>query len=78
MEDSARALAVAGGRQDDVEGVRRLGVVFRRVNERSMAVVLERAMHWWGLQWPELFAEGVVKWIEDRELPPEFKVLEEK
>jgi len=75
-EVHVRALALAGEKQDDVEGVRRLGRVFRKGNEMSRAAVVEGAMHWWSLQWPELFANGVVKWIEEKELPSRFKILE--
>jgi len=73
---SVRALAVAGERQDDVEGVRKLGVLFRSGNDASRAVVVEGALHWWGLQRPELFAEAVLRWLEGRELPAELKALD--
>jgi pimeloyl-ACP methyl ester carboxylesterase len=75
-EVCVRTLAVAGGRQDDVEGVRRLGRVFRKGNEKSRGSVVEMALHSWDLQMPELFVEGVVKWIEEKELPSAFKILD--
>jgi hypothetical protein len=70
-----RTLAVAGGKQDDVDGTRRLGHVLRIGCEESRAVVVDGAVHAWDLQWPELFARGITAWIELRELPVEFKEL---
>lgn len=70
-----RTLAVAGGKQDDVEGTRRLGHVLRIGCEDSRAVVVDGAVHAWDLQWPELFARGAQAWIERRELPVEFREL---
>jgi pimeloyl-ACP methyl ester carboxylesterase len=70
-----RTLVVAGERQDDVEGTRRLGQVLRGGCDESRAFVVNGAVHAWNLQWPELFAEGIKAWIERRELPVEFKEL---
>jgi pimeloyl-ACP methyl ester carboxylesterase len=70
-----RTLAVAGGRQDDVEGTRRLGHVLRTGCAESRAAVVHGAVHAWDLQWPELFARGVEAWVEGRELPGEFREL---
>jgi hypothetical protein len=61
-----RTLAVAGERQDDVEGTRRLGQVLRGGCDESRAFVVNGAVHAWNLQWPELFAEGIEAWIERR------------
>jgi hypothetical protein len=68
-----RTLVVAGGRQDDVKGTRKLGCVLKLGNEESRAVVVDGALHAWNLQWPELFARRIITWIEGRELPAEFK-----
>ncbi|QDS75046.1 hypothetical protein FKW77_006273 [Venturia effusa] len=71
-----RVAIVAGARRDDVEGTREAGRVLRRVNEESRAFVVREAVHLWDLQFPELFAEGVRAWVEGREMPKEFEVLE--
>jgi hypothetical protein len=68
-----RTLAMAGGKQDDVEGTRRLGHVLRLGCEESRSVVVSGAAHAWDLQWPELFATAVEAWVERRELPVEFR-----
>jgi hypothetical protein len=70
-----RTLVVAGGRQDDVEGARRLGQVMRGGCDDIRACVMNGAVHAWNLRWPELFAEGIKAWIEKKELPVEFKEL---
>jgi hypothetical protein len=38
--------------------------------------VVKGAVHAWNLQMPEVFAEGVRAWVEGRELPGEFEILE--
>jgi pimeloyl-ACP methyl ester carboxylesterase len=78
--DGVRMLNVAGGKQDDVEGARRVGGVWRETGaaERlgSRAVVVRDAIHAWDLQLPELFAEGIKAWVEGRELPGKYEPLE--
>ena len=71
-----RALAVAGGLQDSIKGTRAFGRDFRKGNKLSRACVVRKAIHAWDLQFPELFAQGVRAWVEERELPPEFEILE--
>jgi len=66
---------VAGGNQDDLSGTQRLSDMFRTGNEESRAVVLNGAMHMWCMQRPELFADAVKSWIEERPLPAEFELL---
>jgi pimeloyl-ACP methyl ester carboxylesterase len=73
---ATRVLAVAGGKQDDVEGTRRLGQMFKKGNDDSRAAVIEGAMHWWSLQQPQLFADGIKAWIESKALPSQFKSLD--
>ncbi|ROT42202.1 alpha/beta-hydrolase [Sodiomyces alkalinus F11] len=79
-----RALFVAGGRQDDVLGTTKVGEVLRnrvaedgerQPDDGSRAVVVREALHTWDLQLPELFAQGVLAWIEERQLPEEFDTL---
>jgi pimeloyl-ACP methyl ester carboxylesterase len=75
--EGVRVLAVAGGKQDDVESTRRMGRVWRELGrEGCKAAVVKGAVHSWDLQMPELFAEGVKAWVEGRELPAEFEMLE--
>lgn len=72
-----RVLSVAGGEQDDVEATRRMGRVWRELGrEGCVAAVVKGAVHAWNLQMPEVFAEGVRAWVEGRELPGEFELLE--
>ena len=70
-----RTLAVAGAKQDDIAGTRRLGHILRIGCEESRAVVIDGAIHAWDLQWPDLFARGITAWIEGGELPTEFREL---
>lgn len=80
-----RALAVAGGKGDNVPEVAEMG---RRLRERrgpdgeeawpqdgSGAVVVRNAIHAWDLQLPELFAKGIVAWVEGEDLPAEYERL---
>lgn len=75
-----RILAVAGGKQDDVEGIREMGRILRslgRIDGReSCAFVVKNAVHGWDLQFPELFANGVLSWIEKETLPAEYVALQ--
>ncbi|KAH6889308.1 Alpha/Beta hydrolase protein [Thelonectria olida] len=69
-----RTLSIAAGRVDDVEAVRRMG---REMPvEGSLGAVVRGAVHTWNLQKPELFAESVTAWIEERALPEELEILE--
>ncbi|MCJ1445059.1 MAG: hypothetical protein MMC23_005564 [Stictis urceolatum] len=70
-----RTLLVAGGKQDDVEATRRLGVVLHAANAESQAVVVKEAIHAWSQQLPWLFARGVVAWARHESLPEEFEIL---
>ncbi|KAF2035804.1 alpha/beta-hydrolase [Setomelanomma holmii] len=72
-EVGVRTLAVAGGRQDSVDVTRRMGTALRGKGGR--AVVVRKAIHAWDLQFPELFAEGVRRWIQEEELPEEYEEL---
>jgi len=70
-----RTLAVAGVKHDDVEETRKLGEVLRRGNAESRAVTIQGALHGWGFIWPELFADSIKAWIEERSLSKELENL---
>ncbi|KAF2761278.1 alpha/beta-hydrolase [Pseudovirgaria hyperparasitica] len=71
-----RTLLVAGGKMDDVAGIRRVGRALREAGAgESGAYVVEKAGHAWDLQFPDLFAQAVGSWIEGRMLPEEFEAL---
>ncbi|KAL2126518.1 hypothetical protein VTI74DRAFT_778 [Chaetomium olivicolor] len=75
--EGVRVLTVAGGKQDDVEATRKMGRVWTEMGrEGCKAAVVRGAVHSCDLQMPEVFAEGVRAWVEGRELPREFEVLE--
>ncbi|KAM5354295.1 hypothetical protein ACJ41O_000945 [Fusarium nematophilum] len=68
-----RTLSVAAETVDDVEAVRRMG---REMPvEGSRAAVVRGAVHTWNLQMPELFAEGIKAWVEQRPLPEGLEIL---
>lgn len=69
--EGVRILAVAGGEEDDIGSARKMGGGIRE----GGAVVVRGAVHAWDLQFPELFAGGVLAWVEGRELPVEFESL---
>jgi len=71
-----RALTIAAGLQDDIESTRTMGQKLKETSSNNKAAVVKNAVHAWDLQSPELFAAGVQAWIEDRELPEEFELLE--
>lgn len=79
---TARTLIIAAGRQDMIEGARERGMWLRRSDtegeERSRAVVVHGARHAWALQVGkvELLAQGIQSWIENKELPDEYEILE--
>ena len=70
-----RVAIVAGGRRDDVEQTREAGKVLARTNEECKGFVVRKAVHLWDLQLPELFANGVMAWVEGSEMPQEFELL---
>lgn len=72
---NVRIAFVAGGKQDSVEDTLEAGKVLRKSNPESRAFVVRNAIHWWSLQMPELFAQGVRAWIEGKELPKDFEPL---
>ena len=70
-----RIAIVAGGKADSVDDTREAGKVLRKANPECRAFVIRDAIHWWSLQKPELFAQGVRAWIEGKEMPEEFEPL---
>ncbi|GJN73358.1 hypothetical protein PLIIFM63780_007422 [Purpureocillium lilacinum] len=74
---SVRALAVTGGKMEDVEATRRLGAALKAGCAESRAAIVREAVHPWNLQFPELFARGICAWIEGEPLPDEFEDLPE-
>ncbi|KAI2603110.1 alpha/beta-hydrolase [Hypoxylon fragiforme] len=75
-----RIALVAGGKQDNVEGMREMGRIMQAmgVNEgkETRVFVVREAIHAWNLQNPLLFAKGVREWIEKGQMPANFEMLE--
>jgi pimeloyl-ACP methyl ester carboxylesterase len=74
--NGVRTLAVAGAKQDSVEGVKKMGTTWKESGQSmNRAVVVKDAVHAWDLQLPELFAQAITAWVEQRPLPEELKEL---
>ncbi|KAI4860572.1 alpha/beta-hydrolase [Hypoxylon rubiginosum] len=75
-----RIALVAGGKQDNVEGMRDMGQLLESLGSNdgreSRAFVVRDAIHAWNLQFPVLFARGIRAWIEKTPLPEAFEPLE--
>ncbi|KAH3955638.1 hypothetical protein HBI56_014540 [Parastagonospora nodorum] len=76
-----RVLAIAGGKQDNVDMTQQMGRAFRISSGghdkcESKAVVVKEAIHAWDDQFPELFARGIKAWVAGTDLPSEFEDLE--
>ncbi|KAM0350614.1 hypothetical protein ACHAPU_003100 [Fusarium lateritium] len=71
-----RILAVAGDQGDNIEGTKEMAEAFRKAGsedgKKSIACVVKGAIHGWNLQYPELFAQGIEAWVEERPLPEAF------
>ncbi|KAF9769046.1 hypothetical protein IL306_013602 [Fusarium sp. DS 682] len=78
-DSGVRTCVIAGGKMDQVDPVRDMGVVLREGGQKqgvkNEAVVVRDACHPWHLQLPELFAAGVAAWVQGTELPKEFEIL---
>lgn len=83
-ELKVRTLSIGGAMGDDVPMLERVAESLRSrltdqgkqwPNDGSGAVVLREAAHAWDLQFPELFARGVVTWVKGEKLPDEFERL---
>jgi pimeloyl-ACP methyl ester carboxylesterase len=75
-----RVLAIAGGKQDNVDMTQQMGRAFQISSGRkdkggSKAVVVRKAIHAWDDQFPELFASGIKAWVAGSDLPIEFEEL---
>ncbi|KAF1986194.1 alpha/beta-hydrolase [Aulographum hederae CBS 113979] len=70
-----RIAIIAGGKQDNIKNTVEAGKVLRSQNSECNAFVVRKAIHWWSLQLPELFAQGVRAWIERSEIPKEYEPL---
>ncbi|CAK7269600.1 hypothetical protein SEPCBS119000_003653 [Sporothrix epigloea] len=75
ISGSVRVLMVAGGRLDSVPATQKAGAALQCANPASRACVVRDAIHWWSLQYPELFARGIRAWIESTEMPKEYELL---
>jgi pimeloyl-ACP methyl ester carboxylesterase len=74
--NGVRTLAVAGGKRDPVELVKKMGTTWKENGQSECrAVVIEDAVHPWDLQLPELFARAITAWVEQKPLPEECKKL---
>ncbi|KAF3059307.1 hypothetical protein GL218_04850 [Daldinia childiae] len=75
-----RIALVAGGKQDNVEGMREMGQLLESLGTNegrgSRAFVVREAIHAWNLQDPVLFAKGIRAWVEKTPLPSVFELLE--
>lgn len=76
-----RVLAIAGGKQDNVDMTQQMGRAFeissgRKDEGGSRAVVVRDAVHGWDDQLPDLFARGIKAWVTGTELPSDFEELE--
>lgn len=63
-----RIAIVAGGKLDSVKDTRAAGQMLATANPACKAFVVRDAIHWWDLQYPELFAHGIRAWIEKTEM----------
>jgi pimeloyl-ACP methyl ester carboxylesterase len=73
--EGVRTAVVAGGLQDDVERTREMGRLLREGCEGNKAFVVRKAVHGWDLQFPELFAQGVMRWVEGENMPEAYEDL---
>lgn len=70
-----RVAIIAGGKHDNVEDTVEAGKALRSKNSECNAFVVRKAIHWWSLQLPEGFAQGVRAWVEGSEMPKAYESL---
>lgn len=70
-----RVAIIAGGKQDNVEDTVEAGKMLRSKNPECNAFVVREAIHWWSLQLPQVFAQGVRAWVEGSEMPKVYEPL---
>lgn len=73
-----RICMVAGGKQDDIKGIREGAKLLRQQSQggggsQTQAYVIRDAIHAWNLQYPVVFAKGIQCWIERMPMPKEFE-----
>lgn len=73
----ARTSLAVGGNEIGAGQARDTAQLLRKGNVQSRGFMVEGKEHAWDLQDPELFAEGIMAWIEEREMPKEFVPLEQ-
>jgi pimeloyl-ACP methyl ester carboxylesterase len=73
--EGVRIAIIAGGKQDNVEDTVKAGEVLRSKNPECNAFVVRKAIHWWSLQLPEVFAQGVRAWVEGSEMSVVYEPL---
>jgi pimeloyl-ACP methyl ester carboxylesterase len=72
-----RTLLVVGGNEFGAGWAGDRAQLLRKGNVQSRGFRVEGKEHAWDLQDPKLFAEGIIAWIEEREMPKEFVSLEQ-
>jgi pimeloyl-ACP methyl ester carboxylesterase len=70
-----RIAFIAGGQQDSVKDTLEAAKILIKENPECKAFVVRNAIHWWSLQMPKMFAQGVKAWIECNEMPDGFESL---
>ncbi|KAJ6038596.1 alpha/beta-hydrolase [Penicillium canescens] len=70
-----RIAIIAGAKLDNVRDATDAGKILGSANPECKGFVVREAIHWWDLQFPELFARGIRAWIEGREMPKECELL---
>jgi len=70
-----RIAIIAGGKGDNVQDTMEAGQLLRSGNSECSAFVVRDAIHWWSLQFPEVFAGGVRAWIEGCDMPGVYEPL---
>jgi len=70
-----RVAIIAGGKGDNVGDTVMAGKVLRSKNPECNAFVVREAIHWWSLQFPEVFAQGVRAWVEGNQMPKVYEPL---
>lgn len=78
-EKDTRVLVCAGGVGDDRKATKEFADTLRELGSgdgrETKSAVVRDAIHGWNLQFPRLFARGVIAWIEREPLPEEFEAL---
>jgi pimeloyl-ACP methyl ester carboxylesterase len=77
----SRTLIIVAGKgglipsNDNVDAARRLAKVGRQGNARTVATIHPAMRHPWPRQDPKLWAETVISWVEERDMPNGFAPL---